>query len=244
MNHHTRATLKNRLRPWALVITSPRTTSYAQGAEDVIILKLLETMGITPRSCTYLDVGANHPQYISTTYALYRAGARGTVVEPNPAFAPVWRLTRRRDTLLQAGISHTGKGGSAPYWAFHRHTLNTFSAAEATKVKTLHPDEAGVAPIAMPLITWAEALGSLPQTPTVVNLDVEGLDVELLQTFPFAQHHPLIWCVESVAYSMGGTHTKVPEVARIMEKNGYLAIAETHVNTIFVSQKAWEGRGQ
>ena len=232
------ATLKTTLRPYTLLATSPKFTSYAQAGEDAIILSLLRTVGLPMNQVTYLDVGANHPKYHSTTYALYKAGAKGVAIEPNPALALSWKLSRPRDLLLRAGITHTGKTEHADYWAFHRHTLNTFSAEQAKRVQKWHPDEARVKPVKLPLVPWQAALELMPASPTLVNLDVEGLDVPLLKSFPFKTHRPLLWCVESVAYNLKG-HTEIPEIATILTKQGYTAIAKNHVNSIFIDTPRW-----
>lgn len=233
--------LKATLRPYTLLLTSPCFKSYAQAGEDGIILSLMKTLSISPCSTTYLDVGANHPKYHSTTYALYKAGARGVAIEPNPALHLSWRLCRCADTLLRAGITPAPKAQVADYWAFNRHTLNTFSATQAKQVQQWHPDEAAVKPLKLPLVPWAEALALLPSAPTLVNLDVEGLDVELLKAFPFKKSRPLLWCVESVTYNLKG-HTKVPEVGQILEKQGYTCIAENHVNSLFIDTPRWLAR--
>jgi hypothetical protein len=98
--------IRNRLRtkkPWFLF----RQYSYSQSGEDLIVKFLLEMM-LGKRPKKYLDIGANHPFYISNTALLYAEGGAGILVEPDPYFAKLLRNKRPRDRVLQSGIHFSG----------------------------------------------------------------------------------------------------------------------------------------
>jgi hypothetical protein len=98
--------IRNRLRtkkPWFLF----RQHSYSQSGEDLIVKFLLEMM-LGKRPKKYLDIGANHPFYISNTALLYAEGGAGILVEPDPYFAKLLRNKRPRDRVLQSGIHFSG----------------------------------------------------------------------------------------------------------------------------------------
>lgn len=59
-----------------------RKHSYAGNGEDLIILGWLRNYDCDLARIRYVDVGANHPTFLSNTYLLYEAGARGVLIEP------------------------------------------------------------------------------------------------------------------------------------------------------------------
>lgn len=227
--------LKDIIRPWVLLVRSPAMTSYAQHGEDVMIARFWQGLGRNIADLAYLDVGANHPKYISGTYGLYKLGARGVAVEPNPALAKVWRFLRPHDLLVEAGASFDGKRGVADYWSFRRHTLNTFDEASAKSTMKMHPDEKPVKH-RLPLIPWAELLKMGRKKPDLIVLDTEGLDERLVAAYPFRSHRPTMFCVETLEYAKGRGR-RLDAVFAAMQKHGYVALMTTDVNTIFVDGK-------
>jgi len=70
---------------------------YSQFGEDVILLNLMGS-GIG----TYIDIGAGHPIRGSNTYALYRNGRSGILIDPILANVELARKRRPRDKALCA----------------------------------------------------------------------------------------------------------------------------------------------
>lgn len=60
---------------------------YPQFGEDAVLNALFRN-----RTGFYVDIGAYHPTPYSNTYALYRCGWKGIVVEPNPNAKPLFRF--------------------------------------------------------------------------------------------------------------------------------------------------------
>src|SRR3989304_2562059 len=80
-------------------------SSYGRVGEDAILQTLLKA-----QNGFFVDVGAFDPILYSNTYALYRRGWSGIVIDPNTALRPPYRLFRRRDTFVGAAIGETGEG--------------------------------------------------------------------------------------------------------------------------------------
>jgi hypothetical protein len=112
--------------------------SFSQIGEDSIADFYLP--GITRG--TYVDVGANDPVEYSNTYAFYKKGWQGLLVEPNPDRTELLRVFRPRDTVVAEGVSEQVQELS--YYAFSAPALNTFSAAYAKKYEALGHKVVGV----------------------------------------------------------------------------------------------------
>ncbi|MCP5405421.1 MAG: hypothetical protein H6922_04255 [Pseudomonadaceae bacterium] len=209
-------------------------------AEDVLIARAWTGIGRKLSDLRYVEVGGNHPRYLSVTYSLYKQGARGVVVEPNPTLAPLWGMFRPRDVLVRAGASWMKKASIATYWSFRRHTLNTFDEASAKAMIKIHADESP-AKLKLPLLPWADILAQ-GDAPELVVLDTEGLDEKLLKAFPFESLKPTLFCVETLLYDISGAPRKIAPMFKLMEKQGYMVLADTLVNTVFVRRDVWVER--
>jgi FkbM family methyltransferase len=210
--------------------------TYSQCGEDAIVDFVFVALGIDKPS--YLDIGAHHPTRLSNTYRFYRAGSRGVLVEPDPALHRVIKLRRRGDICLNVGVG-TGSAAEADFYIMSVPTLNTFSREEADKVAGF--GEARISSVRkLPLVTIGDILDKhMPVGPRFVSIDVEGMDFEILRTFDFSRYRPLVFCVETVSFTIENEEVKDRAIADLMLRNGYMEFADTHINTIFVDQKAW-----
>jgi len=186
--------------------------SYSQNGEDEFLLGLLAKQPATQGF--YIDIGANHPTKISNTYALYRAGWSGIVVEPNPAFRRLHRIFRRRDTFINIGIAR-----NAGLLAFHHQLWAVLSgfgaqcAAGSRRVEMLP-----VLPLdaLLPLCKPAEAV--------VLSIDVEGLNYEVLQSGAKL--------IEKVTYIIIEFGEEEAEISAFLQAHGFATIHRTVHNII------------
>jgi hypothetical protein len=75
--------------------------TYAQGGEDAILRALL---GNKPGF--YVEVGANHPQYFSNVFELYKRGWHGVSIEANERWIAKHQQIRPRDQAVCALVSN------------------------------------------------------------------------------------------------------------------------------------------
>lgn len=148
--------------------------SYGQFGEDVLIQILLKN-----KSGIYIDVGAYHPVLYSNTYALYKRGWCGIVIEPNQKMMPVYKALRPCDVFVCAAI---GQGSVGTYHTFNDGAYNTLNDDEAEKQKSLrHLTYLGSNSV--PFKRLADILKEHNVTKIdFLNIDVEGLDLEVLHT--------------------------------------------------------------
>ena len=206
------------------------THSYSQYGEDIIVANIIDILHI--KNPTYLDIGAHHPTRLSNTYLLYRRGAHGVCIEPDPTLFPLFARKRSRDTCVPA----------ADFYIMSAKTLNTFSHEEAKRCEatgTCHIKEI----IKIPLISVNEIVKKyFCPFPNFVSVDVEGLDFEVLRSFDLMAFRPEVFCVETISYGVRGIQSKDSNISDYMANHGYFTFADTHVNTIFVDRDAWSDR--
>lgn len=212
--------------------------SFAQSGEDLIALRIFQSMGIQKPS--YMDVGAFHPYRTSNTALLNLSGCRGINIEPNPAQFPAFVRERPYDINLNIGIADVR--GELDYYEMSPSTLNTFSRESMEGfVQEGHPL---VATRKIPVWTLAEVVDKYCQGQFVdfLSLDVEGMELAALSTIDFEKSAPIVICAETISYSRTNQGVKEFEVQHFLEGKGYYVFADTHLNTLFVKEDLYHPR--
>ncbi len=217
--------------------------SYSQNGEDLIIKDLFFRLQI--QHPTYLDIGANEPFLISNTYLLYSKGSKGVCIEPNLYLYKKLKRKRKKDTCIHAGIAFDEKT-EADFYLFPKgaNGLGTFSKKEAEFWETTGNRNIGKykveSVIKTALVSINEIMGTyFSPHPNFITIDVEGLDLEILQTIHFDKFKPEVFCVETLGYGDNNTELKNRELVNFLETNGYFIYADTYINTIFCRKDAY-----
>lgn len=190
---------------------------------------------------SYLDIGAHHPTYLSNTYLFYENGSSGVCVEPDPFLFEAFHKARRRDICLNMGV---GGGGfdKADFYILNSRTLNTFSREEAERYAS-YEGKTIEKVVEIPLSSVNDIIAQhCVQVPNLVSLDVEGMDLQILQDFDFERYTPEVFCIETLTYTEDNSERKLTEIIDLMMSKGYFVYADTYLNSIFVSQAAWNKR--
>ena len=167
--------------------------------EDYVLSSVLDGVA----SGTYIDVGANDSVEYNVTDLFYERGWHGITIEPNPDFIPKYAKTRPRDVHLNIGIAKVPgtmtfykvtdpPGGDGTY---AQGGLSTFDPADARRWRRagLSVTELGV-----PMSTLNEVLRQRPLGEiTILNIDVEGFEKQVLESIDLRKHRPLIVVLEA-----------------------------------------------
>jgi hypothetical protein len=117
-------------------------------------------------------------------------------------------------------------------------TLSTTSSDDAAAYREL--GHGVVRSVTVPALSPRSLLSAhLPRTPDLVSLDVEGIDLDIIAAWPFDEHRPPVLIVETIEYSRDLDGRKITEIGDVMADHGYLAYADTHINTVFVDEAAY-----
>jgi FkbM family methyltransferase len=210
--------------------------SFSQCGEDLIIDYIFQLRGITHPS--YIDIGANHPFFISNTAHFYIKGCRGVNIEANPSLVDNFNKFRDEDINLNCGIGLRRE--ELDFYIINDPTLSTFSYCEAeTVIKTgkyhiVETKKIETYPIDYIIKTYCQK-----STPDFLTIDVEGFDFEIIKTIDFDSFKPKVICIESHNYSSTGAGEKRRDLIDYILSNNYHEYADTGLNSILVENKFW-----
>lgn len=210
----------------------------SQTGEDMIIEYILSMLGIDTRQCSYLDLGANHAHFLSNTYYFYQKGARGVLVEANPALIGELKFYRNGDIVLNRCVSQVS-GEKVDFYILSGDGLSTPDKAQAEEAIKLNPALCIETAAQIETIAPNEIMDSyFADAPVFLNVDIEGRDVDILRSIDFEAHRPLVISVEMIPYRPSlVVGEKNREVLALMAQNDYVEYAFTGINSIFVDKR-------
>lgn len=217
---------------WLKARYAPRDAkmSFSSSGEDLIMEYFLTKLG--RKKIAYIDIGAHHPIRGNNTYLFYRTGSKGVLIEPNLNLARQIEDVRPLDQCVNAGVS--SQDGEAAFYSFRKDSRNTFSEREARAWEISSGDTAMVSK--MPLISLDTLIKTyFTVTPDLVSLDTEGLEADILKAFSWS-FTPAVFCVEVVSSSGG---RRDDEISSIMREHGYIEVARTLANSIFLKDEEY-----
>jgi FkbM family methyltransferase len=212
--------------PFGLALTRSGKRSFSQEGEDMVLARIFEGKS----NGVYVDVGAHHPIRFSNTYMFYLRGWSGINVDAMPGSMEAFRKLRPRDRNVEALISN--KPGSVKYYLFNDSAMNTCDAELArqrdglahfrlTGTRTLQPQS---------LSAILDKQFGAGQEIDFMSIDVEGWDLDVLESNNWQKFRPAIVLIEDCLLSM---HDAVESPgARFLKQRGYTLFAKT-VNTLF-----------
>lgn len=210
---------------------------YSQAGEDSIIAFIVGALGYREDEVTYLDLGANHAKYLSNTYFFYQRGASGVLVEANPELIPELKLLRTRDMILNKCVS-TADGETVDFYVMSNDGLSTMSSSSVAHSQKVN-DELTLRDVKqIGTVTVKSILKDyFAQPPMLLNVDIEGGEMDVLQALDYDRFRPLIIVVETIPYENGLTiGEKNEEVVSFLTQRGYVEYAFTGINSIFVDR--------
>ncbi|MBR8832765.1 MAG: FkbM family methyltransferase [Stigonema ocellatum SAG 48.90 = DSM 106950] len=203
---------------------------FSQEGEDMILSRIFGAK----RNGFYIDVGAFHPQYLSNTYFFYQSGWRGINIDAMPGSMEVFKKIRPNDINLEIAVSNTKE--VLNYFAFNIPNLNGFShdislkrdgwKGEDWEAKVINQME-------IQTYTLAEILEKyLPEKQTIdfINVDVEGLDYQVLVSNDWSRYRPNIVLVEDLELTSINT-VQTSKNYQFMCNQGYELYSKS-VNTL------------
>jgi FkbM family methyltransferase len=202
--------------------------SYSQEGEDRILDNIFEGK----RDGMFVDVGAHHPRRFSNTFFFYKLGWRGINIDAMPGSMEAFRRYRPGDINLEIGVSLTN--GHQTYYMFNEPALNGFDKELATSRNGLREYRI-VETKQINTRTLSSILDEfllIGQTIDFLNVDVEGLDLEVLQSNDWSRFRPTIVIAESLL-NLPLTRINEDLIYIFMRENGYRLIAKTTRDMFF-----------
>ena len=198
---------------------------YATDAEDVVVKTIFNFLG--KKRFSYIDIGANDPLEASNTAYLYNNGCRGICVEPNPDFIDELKKHRPEDTILNVGVA--AEAGTLSYHMYENNSYNTFSEnavrhREINKVKPTGVCEVQVMTLSQIIEEYSNGV-----YPDFLQIDIESMDYDVLNSCDFNKSSPTVICVEA-----GDWNAK--EMNTMLGLKGFFPFHRTVSNMIYLNK--------
>lgn len=212
------------LTPWLWGASSAevglRQLTWSQFGEDLSIALLFPNQ---PNGF-YVDVGAFHPIYFSNTHLLHRMGWNGINIDANSDVERVFKLKRPRDRFINAVVSQ--RPGNVQFTKFGFGAFNCVSEHAETVDKKFRHGEATVDVVSLPLSRILSDANV--DVVDFLNVDCEGIDLEVLQSNDWNTWKPKAICVEDHSVDWQNS-----DLSRYLAGKGYSLRFRCGVSTIF-----------
>lgn len=163
--------------------------SFAQNLEDVLLDRALRDV----RKGFYIDVGANHPTKGSVTHHFHLLGWSGVNVEPCTIYEKL-AAERKRDVNLRVAVSKTR--GEATMYEFPETGISTLSREQAEENRRSHGRS--WRELRVPLVPLSDICAEhARRVIDFLSVDVEGHELEVLESNDWRKHRPRIVVVEA-----------------------------------------------
>lgn len=205
---------------------------YSQFGEDIVLERLCSGR----RKGFYIDVGAYHPMHYSNTYLLYKKGWRGVNIDPNPHSMRLFNIHRRRDINLNVGIDDHAI--ERPYFIFNHQSCNTFSEKQKD-LMLKKPFIRLIKEIRMPCVPLQTLLNT--HAPgggiDVLNVDVEGMSMQILRSIDWGKVCPKIICIEDDDFNFKDKEKFGSKIFSFLTERRYSLHSKVGLSCIYVSER-------
>lgn len=208
-------------------ITHYQRDIYSEFGEDYVAAVLLGFK----KNGFFVDVGAYRPKELSVTYYFYKKlNWNGLIIEPNPAAVGEFKSQRPRDIMINKGVAQNE--GELTYFKFKTPTLNSFEpkSKEMFKDQFIESQKIKVEPLKKILEE------NVPEGRTIdlLNVDAEGLDIDVIQSNDWERFSPKVILIEDHKF-----HPEKPlesEVVQFLKSKGYVLKANCLVTLVFMKE--------
>jgi FkbM family methyltransferase len=152
---------------------------FGQEAEDAVLAELFGAeLG---RKGFFVDVGAHHPTRYSNTWKFYQLGWRGINIDPTPGCMVEFNKLRPEDTNLEIGVS--AREAERSFYCYNEPALNGIDNDRREELaESPYKLEKIIEVRTKPLSDILSAHGVVLKSPNFLSIDVEGLEMEVLQS--------------------------------------------------------------
>jgi FkbM family methyltransferase len=210
-----------------------RALTFSQEGEDLILARML--VGHT-RSF-FVDVGAHHPFRFSNTFLLYKAGWRGINIDATPGSMRAFEQYRPEDTNIECFVGNPA--AEKTFTRYNEPALNTASAevleSRALPSSVYWPVGTSlVRPRSLSSILDAHKPDGIPIT--LLNIDVEGSEQEVLESNDWSRYRPQIILIEQLSTDID--ESLAHPTTRFLSERGYRLVAKAFNSSFFALKES------
>jgi FkbM family methyltransferase len=197
--------------------------SYAQSGEDLILNLLFSKV----KHGFYVDVGANDPFFQSNTHFFYKKGWRGLNIDANAKSIKKLSRFRKRDLNVEALVSNRDE--EIQYYYYEKSAYNGCVFREDIPSKLLNSKKIKSISLTALILRWNI------KDINFLSIDVEGLDLEVLESLDLANIRPQAIIIES--FSSDLTNDIDSDISKHLQNFDYRYFCRTVTNTIYLSKE-------
>lgn len=196
--------------------------SFSQLGEDAILQAYLPAdLGF------YVDVGSGSPVAGSNTYALYLRGWRGILVDPIASNIELSRKIRPEDQCILTLCGEFSEQ-TLDFFEFETYQYSTTLAGRAQEMQNLGHTVRAV--YQLQTTRLSELLpNKLPSGPTVLSIDAEGVELEILRGNDWDHFTPEFIIVEEWEPPI----RKETPISTFLEAKGYRLLGFSGVSCLY-----------
>lgn len=186
----------------------------------------------------YLDIGSGDPVRGSNTYFLYKQGWTGILIDPISRNIRASKILRRKDRVIQALVGIANK--SYLFFEMYPYEYSTTNLEEfhrlidAGKAKLISQTQLNTVSIS------ELKLNVTLDQPSLLNVDCERLDLEVLKTIDLKTIEFRVICVEDFDFD---SESKSSAINQYLKENGYEIVNRTGPSSIYV-KSSWLRRSK
>ena len=163
---------------------------YAQFYEDYILSIALSNI----KKGYYVDVGANSPDFDSITKHFYLKGWSGINIEPIKKWYDAYLIDRPNDININKGVSNFE--GEIDFYLLSSDLMSSGNVDFVNKAKEKGYDykKQMIKVTTLNRILEEHPIPSI----TLMKIDVEGLERQILEGLDLLKHRPIVLVIESI----------------------------------------------
>ena len=204
---------------------------YSQFGEDAILSKYIpESKGF------YLDIGSGDPVRGSNTFFLYKKGWTGILIDPLTRNIFSSKIIRRKDKIIQGLVGATNK--IYPFFEMYPYEYSTtnheivndlIDRKKARLIREVQLNTLSISKLDLKL--------TLDQ-PSLLSIDCEGLDLEVLKTIDLKTMKFRVICAEDFDFN---PVSKSSAINQYLNENGYEIVDRAGPSSIYVKSSWLQG---
>ncbi len=204
--------------------------SYGASGEDVLISRYFENK----KNGFYVDVGALHPINGSMTYNLSKMGWKGINLDMMQENLVLFNLFRKKDINVCTAVS-SSKGEIDAYLFESGSGLNTNSIEWANKWKKKLDKNFFVRKVKKEKLNNILKSFNVDKTFELLNIDVEGHELEVLKGINFELYRPKLITVEIHVNKTKDIFQS--DVYKFLNKHKYELMSQYRQTSFFIPER-------
>ncbi len=199
------------------------TVFFAQGGEDATLLALFREKIEKKETGFFVDIGAYHPVLHSNTYLFYRENWNGINIDARPGSMLEFEKKRPKDINLELGVGLISENKTF-YQVKIQATMNSFSK-ENILLNGISENDISTSELKIDTLSTI-LLKHLPKGKKIdfLSVDVEGFDMEVLQSNDWNKFVPSVIIVEIACKKL--SELIEHPISKYLEVHGYELVAK------------------